>query len=157
MRRNLTDAEKYLWRHLSRRQLGGYKFSRQIPVAGFVCDFVCREAKLVVELDGGQHDRQAASDASRSRMIGDEGYRVIRFWNHDVLGNVEGVLQAILAALQTSPPACGRGLRGGVELPHGSRHPTPGPSRKREGRNEGDSRKREGRKEGDSRKREGRA
>ena len=67
LRNNATDAEKLLWRHLSRRQLGGYKFSRQMPVGPFVCDFMCREARLVVEADGGQHG--AARDAARTRFI----------------------------------------------------------------------------------------
>jgi very-short-patch-repair endonuclease len=136
LRRSLTDAERRLWRHLSRRQLGGWKFSRQMPVGPFVCDFLCREAKLVVEVDGGQHDLQQARDAARSRFLKGEGYRVIRFWNHDVLGNVEGVLLTILSALEASPPACGRGLRGGVSdsATRSYPNPTPGPSREREGR-----------------------
>ena len=103
LRANATDAEKLLWRHLSRRQLGGFKFSRQMPVGPFICDFMCREAKLVVEVDGGQHDARAAADAVRTGLIEAEGYRVIRFWNHDVLANVDGVLQAILQALRTIP------------------------------------------------------
>ena len=102
LRNNATDAEKLLWRHLSRRQLGGYKFSRQMPVGPFVCDFMCREAKLVVEADGGQHE--IARDAARTRFIEAEGYTVLRFWNHDVLGNVEGVLQTILRVLNEAHP-----------------------------------------------------
>ena len=113
LRRNATDAERRLWRHLSRRQLGGFKFSRQMPVGPFICDFMCREAWLVVEIDGGQHDERAAADASRTRFIEAEGFRVLRFWNNEVLGNTEGVLLTILRHLEAgpppAPPASGRG------------------------------------------------
>ena len=113
LRNNATDVERRLWQHLSRRQLGGFKFSRQMPVGPFICDFMCRERKLVVELDGGQHGEKIEEDASRTRFIEAEGFRVIRFWNNDVLSNVEGVLQTVLEALPDRP--------------------TPSPSRKREG------------------------
>jgi very-short-patch-repair endonuclease len=104
LRNNATDAEVRLWKHLSRRQLGGYKFSRQMPVAGFICDFLCRKARLIVEVDGGQHDERAQADALRTQAIEAEGYRVIRFWNNEVVGNTEGVLASILEALRSSPP-----------------------------------------------------
>ena len=101
----MTRAEVLLWRHLSRRQLEGWKFSRQMPVVGpYICDFMCREARLVVELDGGQHDKRAAQDAVRTRAIEADGYRVIRFWNNDVLGSIEGVLAAIVEALEEPHP-----------------------------------------------------
>ena len=113
LRNNATDAEKRLWRNLSNRQLGGFKFSRQMPVGPFICDFMCRQTGLVVELDGGQHDSQAGRDEDRTRVIESEGYRVIRFWNNEVMENLEGVLSAILDALRTppppAPPASGRG------------------------------------------------
>ena len=115
LRNNATDAEKRLWRNLSNRQLGGFKFSRQMPVGPFICDFMCRHAGLVVELDGGQHDSQAGRDEERTRFIESEGYWVIRFWNNEVTGNLEGMLSAILDALRTppppAPPASGRGDR----------------------------------------------
>jgi very-short-patch-repair endonuclease len=113
LRNNATDAEKQLWYHLRNRQLDGHKFSRQMPVGPFICDFMCRQARLVVELDGGQHDAAAGRDEERTRFIESEGYRVIRFWNNDVLGNMDGVLTEILRVLEVTP--------------------TPGPSRKREG------------------------
>src|SRR5688500_962083 len=97
LRNNATDAERHLWGQLNRRQLGGYKFSRQIPVGPFVCDFMCREARLVVELDGGQHDERAQKDELRTEYIEAEGYRVLRFWNNEVLGHTEGVLATILS------------------------------------------------------------
>ena len=113
LRNNATDAEKLLWRRLSRRQLGGYKFSRQMPVGPFTCDFMCREAKLVIEVDGGQHG--ALRDAARDRLIEADGFRVLRFWNNEVLGNTDGVLLSILRVLQDgpppAPPASGRGAR----------------------------------------------
>ena len=104
LRSSATDAERHLWRHLSRRQLGGYKFSRQMPVGPFICDFMCREARLVVEVDGGQHDRFEERDRQRTAFIESEGYRVIRFWNSEVLGSLDGVLVAILQALETAHP-----------------------------------------------------
>jgi very-short-patch-repair endonuclease len=104
LRNNATDAERHLWGHLSRRQLGGFKFSRQIPVGPFICDFICREASLVVEVDGGQHDAGAAADESRTRFIEAKGYRVLRFWNNEVLENAEGVLLTILRTLEDCPP-----------------------------------------------------
>jgi very-short-patch-repair endonuclease len=114
LRNHATDAERHFWRHLSRRQLRGYKFSRQMPIGPFVCDFLCRDAQLVVEIDGGQHDRNADRDASHTHYLEAEGFRVIRFWNNDVLENVEGVLTSILGALQAgpppTPPAGGRGV-----------------------------------------------
>jgi very-short-patch-repair endonuclease len=103
LRRNATDAEKYLWSLLRNRQLAGYKFRRQHPLGRFVLDFYCHEAKLCVELDGGQHAEtaQAEYDRERTAWLNQEGIRVIRFWNTDVLNNIEGVLQSILIALTT--------------------------------------------------------
>lgn len=72
-----------------------------MPIGPYICDFLCREAKLVVEVDGGQHDRRSPEEVRRTRYLRGEGYRVIRFWNPDVLGNTEGVLDAILSALRS--------------------------------------------------------
>jgi very-short-patch-repair endonuclease len=104
LRNSATAAERRLWRHLSRRQLSGYKFSRQMPVGPFVCDFMCREAQLVIEVDGGQHDRLEGRDRQRTASIEAEGFRVIRFWNNEVLENLDGVLLTILNALETAHP-----------------------------------------------------
>jgi very-short-patch-repair endonuclease len=95
---NQTDAETVLWNHIRNRQIDGHKFVRQQPIGGYVCDFVCRERLLVVEVDGGQHNESTA-DAIRDRRITEEGYRVLRFWNNDVLGNLEGVLVTIQTEL----------------------------------------------------------
>lgn len=98
LRTNQTDAETVLWNRIRNRQVDGYKFVRQEPILGYICDFVCRERRLVIEVDGGQHNESAA-DAIRDRRLGEEGYRVLRFWNNDVLGNTEGVLITIQAEI----------------------------------------------------------
>jgi len=94
LRANQTDAETVIWNRIRNRQIDGHKFVRQQPIGGYVCDFVCRERLLVVEVDGGQHNESTA-DAIRERRITEDGYRVLRFWNNDVLGNLEGVLVTI--------------------------------------------------------------
>jgi very-short-patch-repair endonuclease len=101
LRKQSTDAERLLWRHLRSRQLNGYKFRRQQPIGRFILDFVCFEKCLVVELDGGQHNdgQQAIYDVERNKWIEQLGYRVVRFWDHDVLKQVETVKEAILRAL----------------------------------------------------------
>ncbi len=96
LRANQTDAETVLWNCIRYRQIDGHKFVRQVPIPGYICDFVCRERKLVIEVDGGQHN-QSAADAIRDRRLAEGGYRVLRFWNNDVLGNTEGVLVTIQA------------------------------------------------------------
>jgi very-short-patch-repair endonuclease len=105
LRNNATDAERLLWRGLSASKLDGFKFSRQIPVGPFICDFVCRAEKLVVELDGRHHDSLQQEDATRERYITAQGFSVLRFSNKDVFDNVEGVLMAIRAALPTPSPS----------------------------------------------------
>jgi very-short-patch-repair endonuclease len=98
LRVNQTDAEKVLWNRIRNRQIDGNKFARQQPISGYICDFVCREKRLLVEVDGGQHNESAA-DAIRDRRLTEEGYKVLRFWNNDVLGNTEGVLTVIQTEL----------------------------------------------------------
>ena len=93
LRRNQTEAEKRLWWHLRGRQLEGTKFVRQEQIGPHIADFACRDAHLAIELDGGQHSD--AIDAPRTVVIEAFGYRVIRFWNNDVLANTQGVLEAI--------------------------------------------------------------
>jgi very-short-patch-repair endonuclease len=96
LRVNQTDSETALWNR--NRQIDGHKFVRQVPILGYICDFVCRERRLIIEVDGGQHN-ESAGDAIRDRRLMDEGYRVLRFWNNEVLGNIEGVLMTIQAEL----------------------------------------------------------
>src|SRR5579883_863002 len=92
LRRNSTDAELRLWHALKNRQLSGFKFRRQAPFGPFIADFLCVDAKLIVEVDGGQHAIQTEQDRERSQYFAANGYRVSRFWNNDVLQNLEGVL-----------------------------------------------------------------
>ena len=99
LRVNQTDAETVFWNRIRNRQIDGHKFVRQEPIAGYVCDFVCRERRLIVEVDGGQHSESAA-DVIRDKHLQEEGYMVLRFWNNDVLGNLEGVLTTIQAELR---------------------------------------------------------
>ncbi|WP_300185231.1 DUF559 domain-containing protein [Bradyrhizobium sp.] len=104
MRVQPTDAERVLWQRLRHDiALSGSHFRRQALVGPFIVDFASRKAKIVIELDGGQHNQQQAQDASRQRQIEAAGYRVLRFWNHDVLGNLEGVLTEIQSALPPTP------------------------------------------------------
>ena len=102
LRRNQTDAEKYLWSRLRNRQLEGFKFRRQVPIGRYVVDFICSDKNLIVELDGGHHADQVSADQERSRELGNRGYHVIRFWNNDVLANADGVLESICETLLTS-------------------------------------------------------
>ena len=98
LRVNQTDAETTLWNRIRNRQIDGHKFVRQEPIGGYVCDFICRDKLLIIEVDGGQHNESTA-DALRDRYLIGEGFRVLRFWNNDVLGNLEGVLMTIQAEL----------------------------------------------------------
>jgi 2-isopropylmalate synthase len=99
MRREMTDAERKLWRILRNRAFAGVKFRRQFPIGNYIADFCCHEHRLIVELDGGQHAEQEAADALRSRFLAAEGFRVLRFWNEQVLTGSEFVLAEILAAI----------------------------------------------------------
>ena len=106
MRAEPTDAERILWQRLRHDiVLSGSHFRRQATIGPFIVDFVCRKAKLVIELDGGQHDEQRQADARRTRSIQASGYRVLRFWNNEVLGNIDGVLHEIQSALTSVPDA----------------------------------------------------
>ena len=102
LRASATDAEAKLWSKLRNRQLGGCKFVRQQPVGRYIADFACRERDLIVELDGGQH-ADNGQDIERTRVLGEHGYAVIRFWNRDVLTNLDGVLQVIADSLEKAP------------------------------------------------------
>ena len=105
LRSNMTDAEQLLWRHLRRGQLDGFKFRRQHPFGNYILDFVCLEAKLIIEVDGGQHVANEEEDAKRSAVLNKAGFRVLRFWNHEVMGELEAVLDAIWNALHTPSPS----------------------------------------------------
>jgi len=98
----MTDAEQTLWQRIRGRQIEGMKFRRQQPIGPYVVDFACLEASLVVEVDGGQHAKEEARDAARTRRLEAEGYRVLRFWNHEVLGETDAVLERIGEAIRNS-------------------------------------------------------
>jgi very-short-patch-repair endonuclease len=102
LRREQTEAEKRLWAALRARQLQGYKFRRQFVIGSVIVDFCCFEKRIVVELDGGQHAEQEAADQVRSWFLCSRGYRVLRFWNNEVLENFNGVLEKIFHALETT-------------------------------------------------------
>jgi len=98
LRKSMTDAERTLWRLLRDRRLEGYRFRRQEPVDHYIVDFVCFEARLVIEVDGGQHF-ESESDKKRDAYLRSQGFRVLRFWNNEALSNPEGVHQTIIKAL----------------------------------------------------------
>jgi very-short-patch-repair endonuclease len=105
LRNESTDVERRLWHFLRRQQLAGYKFRRQYPLAGYIADFVCVPARLVVELDGGQHLDALAYDQRRTEALQREGYRVLRFWNDDVLLRTEDVMAEIFRVLEEESKA----------------------------------------------------
>ena len=99
LRKNLTEAERRLWSRLRRRQLDGYKFRRQHPISIYVCDFICLEAAVIVELDGSQHLDRAPEDLHRDAFLRIKGFRILRFWNGDVLAQTDSVVETIFEAL----------------------------------------------------------
>jgi putative acetyltransferase len=104
LRKNATEVERRLWRHLRGRHFEAFKFRRQRAIGPYIVDFVCMERGLIVELDGGQHAEATKShDARRDAYLKRAGYRVLRFWNDDVVDNMEGVLKTICIALDTGP------------------------------------------------------
>lgn len=110
----MTEAERTMWRMLRFRQMEGRRFRRQVPIGRYIVDFLCHEAKLIIEIDGGQHDPSSQEETARTRFLEGEGYRLLRFWNNEVLGNPEGVERVIVAHLRRLHP-----------------HPNPPPSRGR--------------------------
>ena len=105
LRQNMTDAETRLWFHLRRRQLNNFRFRKQHSIGPYIADFVCIEAHLVVEIDGSQH-LESSSDAARDVWMRDNNFRVLRFWNHDVLNRIDEVLGMIVDMLtSTQPPS----------------------------------------------------
>ncbi len=102
LRRDETDVELKLWLALRNRRFAGFKFRRQVPRGPYIVDFFCAEAKLIIELDGGQHADRQEEDKIRSAYLESLGYRVVRFWNNEVTANFDGVLAIIADALQIS-------------------------------------------------------
>jgi very-short-patch-repair endonuclease len=123
LRSRMTNAERKLWFAFKDRRFAAFKFRRQVPVGRYIADFLCFESRLVVEVDGGQH-AESARDVERDDWFAQNGFRVVRFWNNDVLQNLEGVLTSLATELNTTPhpssrlrstppsPARGEGKRG---------------------------------------------
>jgi very-short-patch-repair endonuclease len=115
LRGNMTDAEKLLWFYLRGHRLHGVKFKRQQPLGSYIVDFVSFEKKLVIEVDGGQH-LESESDKRRDAWLEGQGFTILRFWNNEVLGETESVLEKILQVLTPSPQPLSHEGRGKKEL-----------------------------------------
>ena len=105
LRQNATDAEQALWLQLRAARLGGHKFRRQASIGRYIVDFVCFEVCLIVEVDGGQHAERHRQDAQRTAWLASQGFRVLRFWNTEVLGDMEAVKEVIARACAGKPPS----------------------------------------------------
>ena len=103
LRRDQTDAERILWSRLRDRRLNGLKFKRQVPIDRYIADFCCADARLIIELDGGHHSANEEADAKRTAVLESCGYLVLRYWNNDVMKNLDGVLEDIAATLSRTP------------------------------------------------------
>ncbi|MFZ5738550.1 MULTISPECIES: endonuclease domain-containing protein [Rhodopseudomonas] len=103
LRQNPTDAERKLWQRLRRSAFSEVHFRRQATIGPYYADFACHALRLVIELDGGQH-AESAADVVRTSYLHAAGYRVLRFWNNDVLNNIDGVMQTIVDAVRAAPP-----------------------------------------------------
>jgi very-short-patch-repair endonuclease len=104
LRKNLTNPERLLWSKLRGRRFAGFKFRRQVPLGPFIVDFVCFDRKLILELDGGQHTLQTAYDARRTAWLEEHGFRVVRFWNHELWEDRDAVDELIWQRLQVAEP-----------------------------------------------------
>jgi very-short-patch-repair endonuclease len=116
LRKRSTDAERSLWKHLRSKQIEGLKFRRQEPIGRYIVDFVCYEKAVIVEADGGQHTE--AVDLERDAWLRSQGFSVLRFWNHEVITNIEGVLEMILRKCTQKSPS---------PTLNNSPHPNPSP------------------------------
>ncbi|MES9854367.1 MAG: DUF559 domain-containing protein [Candidatus Thiodiazotropha sp. L084R] len=103
LRKNSTEAEQTLWYHLRDRRLMNFKFRRQVVINSYIVDFICFDAKLIIEADAGQHCNNQVSDKKRTKYLERLGYRVIRFWNHEIIFETKSVLSSILDELNRSP------------------------------------------------------
>ena len=102
LRKRPTDAERLLWKYLRTRQTEGLKFRRQEPIGNYIADFVCYEKAVIIEVDGGQHCEER--DGERDSWLSSQGFKILRFWNHDVLMNIEGVAEMIRSSCLSHPP-----------------------------------------------------
>ncbi|MEY2884774.1 MAG: hypothetical protein RL490_2498 [Pseudomonadota bacterium] len=117
MRKQPTEAERQLWAMLRDRRFGAFKFRRQVPIGPFIADFLCYDARLIVEADGGQHC-ESATDTRRTAWLEQQGFRVLRFWNHEILTQRREVLDRLYAALHSPSPRSPAASR---PLPQGER------------------------------------
>jgi very-short-patch-repair endonuclease len=104
LRKTMTDTEQRLWSRPKRKQINGYRFRRQFPLGTYIADFVCLKARLIIEVDGGQHAEQTDHDTMRDHWLASQGFRVLRFWNNDVLHETDAVVEEIVRALKQPPP-----------------------------------------------------
>jgi len=105
LRSDMTDVERLLWRVIRGKQIHAHRFRRQHPIGPYIADFACIERRLAVELDGGQHQYQASQDEQRTAYLQSQGWRILRFWNNEVLNNLDGVLSTIVEHLNHAPPS----------------------------------------------------
>ena len=115
LRKDMTDAERFAWQRMRYRQIGGHKFRRQVPLGPFVADFVCLECRLIVELDGGQHAERIKADGDRTRWLQGQGFKVLRFWNNDVLRDWDAVAEVIWENVRSLTPHPNPPPQGGRE------------------------------------------
>ncbi len=110
----MTDAEQKLWYQLRAKRFSGFKFRRQVPIGNYIVDFVCKKSKVIVEVDGSQHQQQKSYDKTRTQFLKQQGFTVLRFWNNEVLNEMDGVLEKILDTLSLGPsPSKGEGRNTG--------------------------------------------
>ena len=114
LRRSSTDAERLLWKNLKVKQVEGFKFRRQQPIDNYIVDFVCFENRIIIEVDGGRHTSE--KDSERDSYLKKHGFKVLRFWNNEVLTNVEGVLEIIMKNCLSPSPSPSRRGRGSFNL-----------------------------------------
>ena len=109
LRKNLTDAEQKLWYYIRKEQINGFKFRRQQPIGSYIADFVCQSKKLIIEVDGGQHNdnKNKLDDGQRTKYLIDAGYTVRRYWNNEIFENIEGVISNLMEVLDSLPPRGG--------------------------------------------------
>ena len=121
LRKNFTVTERLLWKYLRVKQMEGCKFRRQEPIGNYIVDFVCQEKLILIEVDGGQHSVEQERDSKRDKWLEGLGYKVLRFWNNEVLTNTEGILEIIRNTLNhppLTPPLKGGGISDG-DAPQG--------------------------------------
>ena len=113
LRKRLTNTERFLWSKIRARQIEGCNFRRQTPIGKYIVDFVCHEQRVIVEVDGGQHSENVEQDFIRDKWLREQGYRILRFWNNEVLTNIEGVLEVIRDNCKSHPPLKSPPIEGG--------------------------------------------